>query len=384
MFTIVNILKNKGFEKITTEDVKMFEMLNSKKFQLKTTWDALNDNLNKSQDKLFNALEKDSIPKLNKNTQQILEPLRDPKFITFDNTKTQEENRIYIESNISELERYDKEFKKIETNADTYNDFLRVLGQPEHNFSKVYEVREIIDILKNLWNALYSFIGRRAAANLGDNGTAIIELITKVESFAESMRVVDYLKCQDLTNDHWARIQNLFPEETFALQGQAYTLEQLLSIKAYQFEKQIRDIQLEAINYRNLDLKIQEIILNRKDITIKANLEKKQIENYQEMITALENCQSKINNVVSSKYAKLFTKPEKNPFIIKTDLERYLNAIDFLKSFQKKFKRLESIIYSGDMKRTLQDSSFDKVDVESIRFTNRNDSENENLRSNPT
>ena len=393
MFTIVNILKNKGFEKITTEDVKMFEMLNSKKFQLKTTWDALNDNLNKSQDKLFNALEKDSIPKLNKNTQQILEPLRDPKFITFDNTKTQEENRIYIESNISELERYDKEFKKIETNADTYNDFLRVLGQPEHNFSKVYEVREIIDILKNLWNALYSFsedcenwkktefaaldtkdilekcsnyetIGRRAAANLGDNGTAIIELITKVESFAESMRVVDYLKCQDLTNDHWARIQNLFPEETFALQGQAYTLEQLLSIKAYQFEKQIRDIQLEAINYRNLDLKIQEIILNRKDITIKANLEKKQIENYQEMITALENCQSKINNVVSSKYAKLFTKPEKNPFIIKTDLERYLNAIDFLKSFQKKFKRLESIIYSGDMKRTLQDSSFDKVDVD--------------------
>ena len=60
MFTIVNILKNKGFEKITTEDVKMFEMLNSKKFQLKTTWDTLNDNLNKSQDKLYNSLEKDS------------------------------------------------------------------------------------------------------------------------------------------------------------------------------------------------------------------------------------------------------------------------------------------------------------------------------------
>ena len=395
MFTIVNILKNKGFEKITTEDVKMFEILNSKKFQLKTTWDALNDNLNKSQDKLYNSLEKDSIPKLNKNTQQILEPLKDPKFITFDATKSVEENNLLIQGNIQELENADKNFKKIEQNADTYNDFLRVLGQPEHNFSKVYEVREIIDILMNLWKALLSFgedcekwkktefaaldtkdilekcsnyetIGRRAEANLGDNGTAIQELITKVESFAESMRVVDYLKCPVLTNDHWARIQNLFPEDTFALQGQAYTLDQLLSIKAYQYEKQIREIQLEAINYRNLDLKIQEIIANRKDITIKVNLEKKMIEysNFKEMIDGLQNCQSKINNVVSSKYAKLFTKPEKNPFIIKADLERYLNAIDFLKTFQQKFKYLEGIIYSGDMKRSLQDSSFDKVDVD--------------------
>ncbi|MBO6243096.1 MAG: hypothetical protein J6O41_00795, partial [Clostridia bacterium] len=392
MFTIVNILKNKGFERITSEDVKMFEMLNSKKFQLKTTWDTLNDNLNKSQDKLFNSLEKDSIPKLNKNTQQILEPLKDPKFITYDGTKDELGNDA-IQNNIEELEKADKDFRKIEQNADTYNDFLRVLGQPEHNFSKVYEVREIIDILMNLWKALKSFgedcetwkktefaaldtkdilekcsnyetIGRRAAANLGDNGSAIKELITQVESFAESMRVVDYLKCPDLTNDHWQRIQNLFPEETFALQGQAYTLEQLLSIKAYQYEKQIREIQLEAINYRNLDLKIQEIILNRKDITIKVNIERKMIDNFHEMIPALENCQSKINNVVSSKYAKLFTRPEKNPFIIKADLERYLNAIDFLKKFQKDFKYLESVIYSGDMKRSLQDSSFDKVDVD--------------------
>ena len=393
MFTIVNILKNKGFEKITSEDVKMFELLNSKKFQLKTTWDTLNDNLNRSQDKLYNSLEKDSIPKLNKNTQQKLEPLKDPKFITYDSTKDPAENMVIIQNNIEELERTDKEFKKIEQNAEIYNDFLRILGQPEYNFSKVYEVREIIDILKNLWNALLSFgedcenwkktefsalntkeilekcsnyetIGRRAAANLGDNGTAITELITKVESFAESMRVVDYLKCPDLTNDHWQRIQYLFPEETFALQTQAYTLDQLLSIKAYKYEKQIREIQLEAINYKNLDMKIQEIILNRKDITIKVNLEKKMIDNFSEMIPALENLQSKINNVVSSKYAKLFTKVDKNPFIIKSDLEKYLNAIDFLKSFQKKFKYLENIIYSGDMKRSLQDSSFDKVDVD--------------------
>ena len=217
----LSILLNK-----TTEDVKMFEMLNSKKFQLKTTWDTLNDNLNKSQDKLYNSLEKDSIPKLNKNTQQILEPLKDPKFITLDNSKDPAETAITIQSNIDELENADKNFKKIEQNADTYNDFLRVLGQPEHNFSKVYEVREIIDILKNLWTALQSFgedcekwkktefsaldtkdildkcsnyetIGRRAAANLGDNGSAIQELITHVESFAESMRVVDYLKCPD-------------------------------------------------------------------------------------------------------------------------------------------------------------------------------------------
>ena len=319
MFTIVNILKNKGFEKITTEDVKMFEMLNSKKFLLKTTWDTLNDNLNRRQDKLYNSLEKDSIPKLNKNTQQMLEPLKDPKFITYDSTKDPAENMVIIQSNIEELDRTDKEFKKIEQNAETYNDFLRVLGQPEYNFSKVYEVREIIDILKNLWNALLSFgedcenwkktefnvlntkdilekcsnyetIGRRAAANLGDNGSAIKELISKVESFAESMRVVDYLKCPDLTNEHWQRIQYLFPEDTFALQTQAYTLDQLLSIKAYNYEKQIREIQLEAINYKNLDMKIQEIILNRKDITIKVNLEKKMIDNFSEMIPALENC----------------------------------------------------------------------------------------------
>ena len=33
---------------------------------------------------------------------------------------------LIIQSNIEELERTDNEFKKIEQNAETYNDFLRV------------------------------------------------------------------------------------------------------------------------------------------------------------------------------------------------------------------------------------------------------------------
>ena len=55
---------------------------------------------------------------------------------------------------------------------------------------------------------------------------------------------------------------------------------------------------------------------------------------------------------------------EKNPYKLKQDFEAYLNAIDFLKLFQKKYKYLENIINSGDMKRKLQDSTFDKVDIE--------------------
>ena len=72
----------------------------------------------------------------------------------------------------------------------------------------------------------------------------------------------------------------------------------------------------------------------------------------------------KINNVVSSKYAKLFNKNEKNPFKLKAEFEACLNAIEITKSFQKKYKYLENIINSGDMKRKLQDSSFDKIDGE--------------------
>ena len=60
-----------------------------------TTWDTLNDNLNKSEDKLYNSLEKDSIPKLNKNIQQILEPLKAPKSIIYDSTKDPAENNAH-------------------------------------------------------------------------------------------------------------------------------------------------------------------------------------------------------------------------------------------------------------------------------------------------
>ena len=82
----------------------MFEMLKSKKLQLITTLDNLNDILNKCHDKLFNSLEKDSIQKLNKNTQQILEPLKTPKFITYDGTKDELGNDA-IQNNIEELEK---------------------------------------------------------------------------------------------------------------------------------------------------------------------------------------------------------------------------------------------------------------------------------------
>ena len=394
LFTIVNILKNKGFEKITSEDVKMFELLNSKKFQLKTTWDMLNDNLNRSQDKLYNSLEKRSIPDLNKRTEEILKPLKTEKFITYDATKDEAARAEEISNNIEELESTDKIFKKIELNAKTYNEFLVVLGQPEHNFSQVEEVREIIDILTNLWKALDSFgkdcenwkktdflhleteqildkcseyeiIGRRAMTVLGDKGTAMTELISKVNNFSESMRVVNYLKCPDLSTPYWDRIQAYFPGEEYPrLQGGNYTLATLLEMEVYKFEDQIREIMLEAVNTKKLEQQINDIINKRKEIFIPVNPDKKIIDDFPKIIKSLEECQLLINNVVSSKYAKFCAKGDKNPFKLKTDFEAYLNAIDFLKMFQKKYKYLENILNSGDMKRKLQDNSFDRIDQE--------------------
>ena len=86
----------------------------------------------------------------------------------------------------------------------------------------------------------YEIIGRRAEANISDKGTAIQTLISTVQNFAESMRVVDYLNCDKLDKNHWERIQKLFDEDTFLLRTKDYTLEKLLSIKAYTFEKEIR------------------------------------------------------------------------------------------------------------------------------------------------
>ena len=60
-----------------------------------------------------------------------------------------------------------KMFTKIETDAATFNEFLVVLGQPEHNFSKVEEVREIIDAAikhvdrKNLSHFMDVLVGKR-------------------------------------------------------------------------------------------------------------------------------------------------------------------------------------------------------------------------------
>ena len=383
--SIAQLLRSKNFEKINAEDVKIIENINGKKFALKIKWDALNENLNRSQDKLYARLLKSSIPQLLKETDHIKEPLMDPKFITYDQAN--------IGSYIDELDSLDKTFSKIEKDATTYNEFLIALGQSEYNFAKVEEVKEMLTILKNLWKALqefdedcerwkktkfesldtkeilnkceeYEIIGRRAEANISDKGTAIQTLISTVQNFAESMRVVDYLNCDKLDKNHWERIQKLFDEDTFLLRTKDYTLEKLLSIKAYTFEKEIRAIQLEAINYDNLDRKIQDIISNKKEIIILVNPDKKIIENFPSLISGLEECQSKINNVVSSKYAKLFNKNEKNPFKLKAEFEACLNAIEITKSFQKKYKYLENIINSGDMKRKLQDSSFDKIDGE--------------------
>ena len=382
---IAMLLKSKNFEKITAEDVKTIEGINSKKMQLKMKWETMNNNLNSSQDKLYARLEKSSIPQLLRETERIREPLMDEKLVTY--------NKDFISSYIDELKMLEQNFNKIERDAEIYNRFLVTLGKSEYNFAKVEEVKEMLMILLNLWEALeqfekdcatwkatkfsdlntraildkceeYEIIGRRAEANISENGSAIHTLITSVQNFAESMRVVDYLNCEKLETRHWDRIQKLFDEDTFMLRDKSYTLEKLLGIKAYQYEKEIRAIQLEAINYANLEKKIEEIVANKKDILIIVNPDKKIIENFPGMIAALEECQSKINNVVSSKYAKLFIKNDRNPFKLKAEFEMCLNAIEVTKNFQKKYKYLENIINSGDMKRKLQDSSFDKVDSE--------------------
>ena len=389
LLSIASLLKSKNFDKINAEDVKIIENINSKKYQLKIKWDNLNENLTRNQDKLYNKLMKSSIPSLLKQNQNILQPLLEPKFVTYD---PKIDDIGVINQNLDELDSLERSFVKIEKDAKTYNEFLTVLGQSEYDFSSIEEVRQNLNILKNLWNALNSFgedcenwkktefanLDTKAildkcdeyevigisAKNISEEGTAISTLITTVQSFAESMRVVDYLKCPDLNKGHWERIQSLFPEDTFPLITQNYTLDQLLSIEAFKFETEIRQIQIEAKNYKILDTKIMEIINLRKEILINVNLDKKMIENFGQLIEQLEDCQSKINNVVSSKFSKLFIKGDKNPFKLKADFEAYLNAIDFIKLFQKKYKYLENIINSGDMKRKLQDASFDKVDIE--------------------
>ena len=51
LLSIASLLKSKNFERIGAEDVKLIENINVKKFQLKVSWDALTENLRKSQEK---------------------------------------------------------------------------------------------------------------------------------------------------------------------------------------------------------------------------------------------------------------------------------------------------------------------------------------------
>lgn len=338
-----------------------------------------------------------SIPEVYRKAEQIENYLCDEKFITYDPITS----KSLIPSYIQELEKYENIYKNFKRDSNYYNEFLKVVEQPEVNFDKIERIYDNLTILKNLWNALKNFemecdewkktkfneietkiiidkidqyfmIGKKAQSQYGENGTAILELLSNVEKYKESMNVVDDLKSDSLTATDWEKIHDCFPnliEEGRRLDTKDYNLDFLLEIEAYKYQNKIHEIVLEAYNAKILEAKKNEIIAEKKAIAI-------DIINYPakpeylifdkdkiaEAIQKLEECQSKVNAVLASRYVRL-VKAEMQT--TKAELDGSLETIEDLKTFQKKWMYLENIISSGDIKKKMPDiGEFNKTDQE--------------------
>ena len=390
--------------------MKAIDLTNSLKFKLKILWDNLSDSLQRNKEKLKNNMINYSIPELNKRAEQIESFLKDEKFLTYDPVTS----KSLIPSFIQELEKYENIYRNIKKDSHNYNEFLRILEDPEQDFEKIELIHEKLLLLKNLWNALKNFdlecdewkktkfseintiqviekideyfiIGKRAQSNYGETGTAIKELIKNVEKFRETMEVINDLNSKYLKPFDWEKIENLIPiyieekiklsnkdfnqrnyTELKKLESKDYNLEYLIEIGAYNYQKEIRDIALEAYNSEILIFKKNEIMSEKKTIELDIipyplKTEYYVVTKFEEATQKLEECQAKVNAVLASRYVRI-VKSEMQ--ITKIELDLSMEMIEDLKVFQKKWMYLENIINSGDMKKKIPDIDFNKIDNE--------------------
>jgi dynein heavy chain len=394
---IFTFLKPKGFQ-ITNEDLKYISDINSTKFKVKSASDSLTDLLIKKKENLRTKVVNDLIPDLFKKIEDIYNRLRDEQFYTYDPAVT----KAIIPSFILELEKLEADFKHQQKNYFNYNEFLKKLGENEINFSNAEGVYDNLKTLKDLWNSLKNFddeceewkktrfsdintteilnkiddylmVGRRAMANFGDEHSAVNELIENVTKFKESMQVIDNLNCVYLQLGDWQEIQEFFPTlgESQRLETKDYALEFLLQIGAYKYQRQIFEIKTKATVFHQLKNQMNEIKIMEKQINLEVSLEKDDytIKAIDGTIEKLEECQALINNVLANKYSKLIVNANEQ----KREIDTLIDIMEDMKVFQAKWKYIDSIISSGDMKKKMPDISFfdEKVDKEWKAFVGK-------------
>jgi dynein heavy chain len=262
-----------------------------------------------------------------------------------------------------------------------------------------------LKVLKNLWNALKNFDiecdewkkmkfseidtehilnrideyythGKKAEMQFDDSGTAIKELLTNVSNFKEIMLVINDLNSEDLNASHWDRIQSLFPSDVQKLESKDYPLSDLLAIKAYEHQKIINEIALEAKYHKILKDKMSEVISMRDRISFTIINENDQFRIFDKLDTVvekIEECQSKLNFVLASRYVRLLKsesdkKDKIDPYSIKSDLDGCLELIEDIKLFQRMWRYLSNIINahgSGDLKKNVPETNiFEKIDTD--------------------
>ncbi len=363
------------------------------KYDLKNTWDELNETIQKNKDKIRHTVTTFSIPELNKRAELIEKEIADQKYITYDPLTT----RPLITSYNQNLESFEDKFKIIKDRADGLNEFLFSIGEPEMNFEKIEIVYDNLIILKNLWKGLedfdiecdqwkktrcsdidtkiilekldkYFYIGKKAQSQYGDQGTAILELINNVEKFKDTMLVLEDFKSNNLSYPDWDKIHDIFPilnEDGRRLDEKEYNLEFLLEIEAYKHQGKIHEIALEALNAKILDSKKNDIMKEKMEIQLEvipypAKNECFILSKFDDAIQKIEEIQSKVNGVLVSRYLRL-VKQEMTQ--TKSELDASLEMIEDVKLFQNKWKYLENIINSGDMKKKMPDlNDFSKID----------------------
>lgn len=427
--SIMSLLKKKNFENITTEDIGFLGDINNSKYKLKIAWDEMNETLGKTRNILKEELEKKDIPILNQKAQDIeniIDNPADPRYIRLTLDKAN------IIAYLEELTVEEKKCKDLLDLANTYNEFFTILDEATHAFDEVKRTANKIKILKQLWTSLSEFdeqiekekkkllkevnpddiidkvkeyqrIGKRAERTFIQDskalkGTAIEELLVKVNQFEESMQVVKDLSSKDLQrenspsipkemiNSYCDRIHKLFTREfldsidytgdiPIDLQKGNYNLQYLLEIGADKQQKKINQIVTEARSCNELFVKWREDIqtkMNSESVTLIESQFKEYftLKDEDALIARVEDLQASLNHIFSNKYFKsLPKKPIDEMKLAKEQMEVFLDTLEEWKIFQKKFMYIASIILSNaDFNKKVSDSGFEEIDKDFKSF----------------
>jgi hypothetical protein len=168
-------------------------------------------------------------------------------------------------------------------------DHQRFFNHPESSFEGMSELGSLIDFKLFVWSLMTDLndtiqtISPQLVENvdckyfettsktfrntmLSHSSTSEIfeELKQRVFSFIEVLKVIKAFQCPDLKSEHWESIESILGMriETENGRSQPMIVQNLMSLSAHKFAKEVEQVALEAQNQNACKIKFESITLN--------------------------------------------------------------------------------------------------------------------------